>query len=91
MEIHILYRLKFFVAKNHLSSSLTAVFLAVVLLDHVQYVLLKSLSTQGVWHYACAYALLFRDKLKCVQQKNTPGPDGGIVCTVTPDAFGESV
>ena len=64
MEIHILYRLKFFVAKNHLSSSLTAVFLAVVLLDHVQYVLLISLSTQGLWHYACAYALLFRDKLK---------------------------
>ena len=43
----------------------TAVFLAVVLLDHVQHAILKGLSTQGVWHYACAYAV--RPK------KNTPG------------------
>ena len=35
LEVHCSYKLKFLVAKNHLrSSSLTAVFLAVVLLDH---------------------------------------------------------
>ena len=40
---------------------LTAVFLAVVLLDHVQHALLKGLSTQRVWHCACAYPLPSRE------------------------------
>ena len=43
-----------FVSKNY-------VFLAVVLLNHVYHALHKGLSTQGVWHCACAYALLSRD------------------------------
>ena len=60
LEAHCSYSLKFFVAKNHLRRALllTAVFLAVVLLDHFQHALLKGLSTQRVWHYACAYVLL---------------------------------
>ena len=64
LEVHCSYRLKFFVAKNHLrSSSLSnCSFLgSVVLLDDVQHALLKGLSTQGVRHCACAYALLSRD------------------------------
>ena len=57
------YRLKFFVAKNHLrSNSLSnCSLLDSRLLDHVQHALLKGLSTQRVWHCACAYALLSRD------------------------------
>ena len=56
----------FFVAEDHLrSSSLTAVFLAVVLLDDVQHALLKGRSTQRVWHCACAYALLSRVSNNC--------------------------
>ena len=39
LEVHCSYRLKFFVAKNHLRSR--SLILAVVLLDHVQHALLK--------------------------------------------------
>ena len=72
--------LEFFVAKNHLGVALflTAVFLAVILLDHVQHALLKGLSTQRVWHCACAYALPSRDQVESAskkkkKKKNTPG------------------
>ena len=63
LEVHCSYRLKFFVAKNHLrSSSLSnCSLLDSRLLDHVQHALLKGLTTQRVWHCACAYALLSRD------------------------------
>ena len=49
LEVHCSYRLKFFVAKNHLrSSSLSSCsLLDSRLLDHVQHALLKGLSTQG--------------------------------------------
>ena len=63
LEVHCSYRLKFFVAKNHLrSSSLSnCSLLDSRLLDHVQHTLLKGLRKQRVWHCACTYALLSRD------------------------------
>ena len=64
------YRLKFFVAKNHLSSSLSnCSLLDSRFLDHVQHALLKGLSTQGVWRCACAYALLSRDLVGSASKK----------------------
>ena len=47
LEVYCSYRLKFFVAKNHLRSSSLS-FLAVILLDHVQHALLKGLSRKCV-------------------------------------------
>ena len=44
------------------------VFLALVLLDHLQHALLKDHSTQRVWHYACADVLPSRLSLKCIQK-----------------------
>ena len=44
-----------------MKNNLTAVFLAIVLLDHEQHALLGGLSTQRVWHCAYAYVLLSRD------------------------------
>ena len=60
LEVHCIYRLKFFVAKKHLRSSSPSN-CSLLLLDHVHHALLKGLSTQRVWHCACAYVLLSID------------------------------
>ena len=52
LEVDCSYRLKFFAAKNHLKTNCSL--LDSRLLDDVQHALLKTLSTERVWHYACA-------------------------------------
>ena len=59
---------------------LTAVFLAVVLLDHVQHAFLKGPSTQRVWYCACAYILLSKDQVESASKKKirpSRGNDSG--------------
>ena len=74
LEVHCSYRLKFFVAKNHLrSSSLSnCSLLDSRLLDHVQHALLKGLSTQGCGTTHAHMHYCPETKSKVRPKKNTP-------------------
>ena len=74
LEVHCSFRLKFFLQKitRGVAFLLTADCLAVVLLDHEQHALLRGLSTQRVWHCACAYVLLPGAKSKVCPKKRMP-------------------